>query len=85
MPLQLTFELILASNKADLACFLNFYFCCYNNYKMLGDEWTILERYQPLVIHDIYMVEWSRALDVRLSEWCCSVLMVWVQILSKEK
>ena len=34
---------------------------------MLGDEWTILKRYQPLVIHDIYMVEWSRALDVRLS------------------
>ena len=31
----------------------------------------------------IYMdvVEWSRALDVRLSEWCCSVSMVWVQIL----
>jgi hypothetical protein len=32
----------------------------------------------------IYMgvdvVEWSRALDVRLSEWCCSVSMVWVQI-----
>ena len=26
------------------------------------------------------MVEWSRALDVRLSERCCSVSMVWVQI-----
>jgi hypothetical protein len=26
------------------------------------------------------VVEWSRALDVRLSEWCCSVTMVWVQI-----
>ena len=31
------------------------------------------------------MVEWSRALDVRLSEWCCSVSMVWVQILSREE
>ena len=31
----------------------------------------------------IYM--WSRALDVRLSEWCCSVSMVWVQILSREE
>ena len=30
------------------------------------------------------MVEWSRALDVRLSEWCCSVSMVWVQIPSRE-
>ena len=31
------------------------------------------------------VVEWSRALDVRLSEWCCSVSMVWVQIPSREK
>ena len=30
-------------------------------------------------------VEWSRALDVRLSEWCCSVSMVWVQIPSREE
>jgi hypothetical protein len=40
---------------------------------------------------DIYIykgvdvVEWSRALDIRLSEWCCSVSMVWVQILSREE
>ena len=26
-----------------------------------------------------------RALDVRLSEWCCSVTMVWVQIPSREE
>ena len=26
------------------------------------------------------VVEWSRALDVRLSEWCCSESMMWVQI-----
>ena len=31
------------------------------------------------------MVEWSRALDVRLSEWCCSVSMVCVQIPSREE
>ena len=31
------------------------------------------------------MVEWSRALDVRLNEWCCSVSMVWVQIPSREE
>ena len=29
--------------------------------------------------------EWSRTLDVRLSEWCCSVSMVWVQIPSREE
>jgi hypothetical protein len=32
-----------------------------------------------------HIVEWSRALDVRLSEWCCSVTMVWVQIPSREE
>ena len=31
------------------------------------------------------VVEWSRALDVRLSEWCCIVSMVWVQIPSREE
>jgi hypothetical protein len=45
------------------------------------------------------VVEWSRALDVikikkkkkkkaldvRLSEWCCSVSMVWVQIPPREE
>jgi hypothetical protein len=31
------------------------------------------------------VVERSRALNVRLSEWCCSVSMVWVQIPSREE
>ena len=31
------------------------------------------------------VVEWSRALDVRLNEWCCSLSMVWVQIPSREE
>ena len=31
------------------------------------------------------VVEWSRALDVRLREWCCSVSMVWVKIPSREE
>jgi hypothetical protein len=34
---------------------------------------------------NVDVVEWSRALDVRLSEWCCSVSMVWVQIPSREE
>jgi hypothetical protein len=36
-------------------------------------------------MHGVDVVEWSRALDVRLSEWCCSVSMVWVQIPSREE
>jgi hypothetical protein len=31
------------------------------------------------------VVEWSRALDIRLRDWCCSVSMVWVQIPSREE
>ena len=36
-------------------------------------------------VYIVDVVEWSRALDVRLSEWCCSVSMVWVQIPSREE
>ena len=38
-----------------------------------------------LLFKGVDVVEWSRALDVRLSEWCCSVSMVWVQIPSREE
>ena len=27
-------------------------------------------------VHGADVVEWSRALDIRLSDWCCSVSMV---------
>ena len=37
------------------------------------------------IYYRVDVVEWSRALDVRLSEWCCSVSMVWVQIPSREE
>ena len=38
-----------------------------------------------LLFKGVDVVEWSRALDVMLSEWCCSVSMVWVQIPSREE
>jgi hypothetical protein len=31
------------------------------------------------------VVEWSRVLDISLSDWCYSVSMVWVQIPSREE
>ena len=31
------------------------------------------------------VIEWSSALDIRLSDWCCSVSNVWAQISSKEE
>ena len=42
-------------------------------------------RLLKLFFQGVDVVEWSRALDVRLSEWCCSVSMVWVQIPSREE
>ena len=39
----------------------------------------------PFVHKGVDVVEWSRALDVRLSEWRYSVSMVWVQIPSREE
>jgi hypothetical protein len=44
-----------------------------------------LDLMNKLTIQGVDVVEWSRALDVRLSEWCCSVSMVWVQIQSREE
>ena len=38
-----------------------------------------------LLFKEVDVVEWSRALDVRLIEWCCSVSMVWVHIPSREE
>ena len=45
---------------------------------------TSIDGFQ-ISIEGVDVVEWSRALDVRLSEWCCSVTMVWVQIPSREE
>jgi hypothetical protein len=41
--------------------------------------------YTMYIYKGVDVVEWSRALDVRLSEWCCSVTMVWVQIPWREE
>ena len=46
------------------------------------DFWAV--KFLFLYIYIIYngadVVEWSRALDIMLSYWCCSVSMMWVQI-----
>ena len=44
----------------------------------LRDKVTL--RLLKLHFYGADVVEWSRALDIRLSDWCCSVSMVWVQI-----
>jgi hypothetical protein len=38
-----------------------------------------------MTIEAPFLVEWSRALDIRLSDWCCSVSMVCAQIPSREE
>ena len=37
-------------------------------------------RLLKLLFYGVDVVEWARALDVRLSEWCCSASIVWIQI-----
>jgi hypothetical protein len=49
----------------------------------LWDKVTL--RVLKLHFHGVDVVEWSRALDIRLSYWCCSVSMVWVQIPSRDE
>jgi hypothetical protein len=49
----------------------------------LRDKVTL--RLLQLQFYGADVVEWSRALDIRLSDWCCSVSMVWAQILSREE
>ena len=41
--------------------------------------------YIYIYIYGADVVEWSRALDIRLSDWCCSVSMVSVQIPLREE
>ena len=49
----------------------------------LRDKVTL--RLLKLHFYGADVVEWSRALDIRLSNWCCSVSMVWAQIPSREE
>jgi hypothetical protein len=42
-------------------------------------------RLLKLLFYEVDVVVRSRALDVRLSEWCCSVSIVWVQIPPREE
>ena len=49
----------------------------------LRDKVTL--RLLKLHFHGADVVEWSRALDVMLSDLCCSVSMAWAQISSREE
>ena len=48
-----------------------------------GDKVTSL--LLKLHFYQADVLEWSRALDIKLSDWCCSVSMVWAQIPSREE
>jgi hypothetical protein len=49
----------------------------------LRDKVTL--RLLKLHFYGTDVVEWSRALDIMLSDWCYSVSMVWAQIPSREE
>ena len=55
----------------------------YSMFKVVLCSSGLVEDEKHFLIYRKWM--WSRALDVRLSEWCCSVSMVWVQIPSREE
>ena len=42
-------------------------------------------RQSKLYFNEADVAKWSRVLDIRLSDCCCSVSMVWVQIVSREE
>ena len=48
-----------------------------------GDKVTLL--LLKLQFYQADVLEWSRALNIKLSDWCCSVSMVWAQIPSREE
>jgi hypothetical protein len=49
----------------------------------LRDKVTL--RVLKLYFYGADVVEWSRALDIRLGYWCCSISMMWVQIPSRDE
>jgi hypothetical protein len=49
----------------------------------LRDKVTL--RLLKLHFYGAVIVEWSRALDIRLSDWCCSISMLWAQIPSRKE
>ena len=60
-----------------------------NNIKYTCTIYTHLDkvtlRLLKLQFYRADVVEWSRALDIRLSDWRCSVSMVWAQFPSREE
>ena len=49
----------------------------------IGDKVTLL--LLKLHFYQAVVLEWSRALDIKVSDWCCSVSTVWAQIPSREE
>jgi hypothetical protein len=46
---------------------------------------NVTYRLMKLFFYITDVAEWSRALDIRVNDWYCSVSMVWVQITSREE
>ena len=53
---------------------------CLMSISRLSLRGKVTIRLLKLYFNVVDVVEWSRALDMRLSEWCSSASMVWVQI-----
>jgi hypothetical protein len=86
LPLNVRASHLYISKLKVSTCILNFHVGVLGSLLaggQCGHAETILD---SVYLHKgVDVVEWSRALDVRLSEWCCSISMAWVQIPSREE
>ena len=56
---------------------------CIGSYK--SNYHTVTTTTAPFIFKDTPLILYIYIISVRLSEWCCSVTMVWVQIPSREE
>jgi len=52
--------------------------CIFNAIHVLRDKVTL--RLLKLYFYIVNVAEWSKALEIRLSDWCCSVSKMCVRI-----
>ena len=75
---------LLSNNRSlRIVCLCYIYICLMSISRFsLWDKVTL--RLLKFYFYITDVAGWSRALDIRLSDWCCSASMVWVQFPSRD-